>query len=62
MEIALSDAGFPASDVTELEVELDFDDGVAHYDVNFKQGGVEYDYDIDAETAEILLVQSEIDD
>ena len=62
MDIALKDAGFAAADVTELEAELDLDDAVVHYDVEFKQGGMEYDYDIDAVTGEILEAHSEVDD
>ena len=62
MEIALADAGFTTADVTELEVELDLDDAVVHYDVNFKQGGLEYDYDIDATSGAILSATSEVDD
>ena len=58
---ALADAGFAASDVTELEVELDLDDTVVHYDVSFKHGGKEYDYDIDATTGAILTSKSEVD-
>ena len=62
MDIALKDAGFAASDVTELEVELDLDDAVAHYDIGFKQGGMEYDYDIDATSGAIINSNSEVDD
>ena len=60
--IALKDAGFAASDVTELKSELDLDDAVVHYDVDFKQGGMEYDYDIDATNGSILSAHSEVDD
>lgn len=60
-DIALKDAGFTAGDVTELKCELDFD-AVVHYDVDFKQGGKEYDYDIDATTGAILQSRSEVDD
>ena len=62
MDVALKDAGFAAADVTELEAELDLDGAVVHYDVEFKQGGMEYDYDIDAVTGEILEAHSEADD
>ena len=62
MNIALGDAGFIAGDVVELSVELDLDDAVVHYDVDFKQGGMEYDYDIDATTGAILTSRSEVDD
>ena len=61
-DIALKDSGFSAGDVTELKAELDLDDAVVHYDVDFKQGGKEYDYDIDATTGAIIQAKSEIDD
>ena len=59
---ALSHAGFDESAVTNLKVELDTDDGAVHYDVDFKQGGMEYDYDINATTGEIMKSKSEVDD
>ena len=62
LAIALKDAGFAAGDVTALKCELDLDDAVVHYDVDFKQGGKEYDYDIDATTGAILQSRSEVDD
>lgn len=62
IDIALSDAGFSADAVRELKAELDTDDSRIHYDVEFKNGNMEYDYDIDAVTGEILEANSEIDD
>ena len=62
LEIALKDAGLAQSDCTEIEVELDLDDAVVHYDVGFKSGGLEYDYDIDAISGAILEGKSEVDD
>lgn len=62
MAAALADAGFAASDVTELQCELDLDDATVHYDVDFKQGGYEYDYDIDATTGQIIFKNAEVDD
>ncbi len=59
---ALADAGLAEGDVTELEAELDLDDAVVHYDVDFKSGGMEYNYDIDAVTGDILNGESEVDD
>ena len=61
-QAALSHAGFAASDVTELKCELDSDDGTVHYDVDFKQGGMEYDYDIDATTGAVISNKAEVDD
>jgi len=62
IDIALANAGFAASDVTGLKCELDLDDAIVHYDVDFKQGGMEYDYDIDATTGAIIHSSSEVDD
>lgn len=61
-EIALTHASVAEADAIELEVNLDTDDAVIHYDVEFKAGGQEYDYDIDPATGEILKYDSEIDD
>ena len=60
--IALEHAGIAQADCTELKSELDLDDAIIHYDVDFKAGGLEYDYDIDATTGEILTHHSEVDD
>ncbi len=62
MQIALDDAGFSSADVTGLKAELDLDDAVPHYDVDFKSGGYEYDYDIDSTTGAIIYSNAEIDD
>ena len=59
-EIALNHAGLNASNVTELEVEFDREDN--EYDVSFKAGGLEYDYDINAITGAIIRVEKETDD
>ena len=61
-EIALTHAGVAAADCTVLNAHLDSDDAVVHYDVEFKAGGSEYDYDIDPATGNILKSDSEIDD
>ena len=58
--IALKHAGLSASDVRELQVEYDKDDGVPIYDVEFEHGKREYSYEIHAETGKIL--SHEIDD
>lgn len=62
IRIALSHAGVNAADAFDLDAELDFEGPTAHYDVDFKAGGMEYDYDIDAVTGEILFFNSEYDD
>lgn len=60
-DIALNHAGISLSDVTHLECELDCDDGRMVYDVEIKAGGMEYEYEIDAESGSILHYDSEID-
>jgi len=52
--IALKDAGFREQDVTGLHAELDRDDGVTYYDVDFYKDSKEYDYEIHTETGQIL--------
>lgn len=62
--IALSDAGLKENEVSELSVELDNDDdnNKTIYEVGFKHGQQEYDYDIDATNGKILDKDQEIDD
>jgi len=57
---ALSHAGFSASQVSALEVDYDAEDG--DYDISFKAGGYEYDYEINAYTGSVLKSEKEIDD
>lgn len=61
-EIALSHAGLSEADVTGLIAKLDYDDGVLSYEIDFRQGNTEYDYEIDAKTGEILSYDKDIDD
>lgn len=60
-DIALQHAGLSVSQVRDLDVELDRDDGKVHYDVDFEADGYEYDYEIDAETGKILKSHKEKD-
>ena len=52
--IALTHAGFTADQVRFLRTEPELRDRVPHYDVEFQEGRWEYDYEIHAETGEIL--------
>ena len=52
--IALSNAGFTASQVQNLKVEKDYDDGRLEYQVEFRVGGTEYEYTISAADGTIL--------
>ena len=60
--IALNHAGVGAGDAYEFEAELDHDDGVTVYEIEFKSGNMEYEYKIDAYTGAILEHEAEIDD
>lgn len=52
--IALKHAGFAADQVTALRAEYEIEHGVPLYDVEFRHGYWEYDYEIHADTGEIL--------
>lgn len=52
--IALKHAKLAESDIRSLEVELDREDGVIIYEVEFKYKGLEYEYEINATTGEIM--------
>lgn len=58
--IALEHAGVAESDAKFYRVERDNDDGRAVYEVEFYSGNTEYDYEISAETGEILSYDSDI--
>ena len=60
--IALKHAGVSESKAYDMEIELDDEDGTLVYEVEFKSGGMEYSYEINAATGAILKHETEIDD
>lgn len=46
--------GFTASDCRNFEIELDYEDGIAKYEVEFICGETEYDYEVNAVSGKIL--------
>lgn len=60
--VAYKHAGVSASDVRKVEVDFDYDNGVAIYEVEFKIGNTEYDYDINAATGAVVKAKKETDD
>ena len=52
--IALEHAGFTADQVSRLRTEFEIDDGIPRFEVQFRQGRWEYDYEINADTGVIL--------
>lgn len=53
-EAALKHAGLDESQVRDVDIDLDRDNGTLIYEVDFNFGDTEYDYDINAETGEII--------
>ncbi|MCD7830024.1 MAG: PepSY domain-containing protein [Clostridiales bacterium] len=61
-QIALNHAGVSESNARQMEVELDYDDGIQVYEVEFKSGTMEYSYEIKAADGTILDYEKEVDD
>ena len=59
---ALQHAGVSERDVSGMKLELDRDDGVSRYELEFRVGRTEYEYEVDAVTGAILKAEQEIDD
>ncbi len=53
-EIALAHAGLGEADVSHMLCKLDYDDGIAEYEVEFWDGTTEYDYEINAISGDII--------
>ncbi len=60
-EIALNHAGLKRSQVSDFEIELKDRKSPPYYEVEFKYGGYEYEYEIHAESGKILEFEKEID-
>lgn len=57
--IALKHAGFTADQVSYLRTEYDLDHRIPEYDVEFREGRWEYEYEIHAETGAILSFEKD---
>lgn len=60
--IALNHAGVSENEAYDMEIELDDEDGTLVYEVEFKSGNMEYDYEIDAASGAILKHEAELED
>lgn len=60
-EVALQHAGLKASDVTFIKSVLDYDDGRKVYDVEFYSGNKEYDYEIDAQSGQVVSFDYDVE-
>lgn len=61
-QIAFDHAGVAADAVSQLKVEFDSEDGVMTYEIDFYSGNMEYEYDINAKTGEIVKFEREDED
>ncbi len=61
-QIALSNAGVSATECRDMDIEKDYNRGVLVWEVGFKCGNYEYDFDIDAKTGAIVDKDVEYDD
>lgn len=59
---ALNHAGLSASSVTFTKAKLENDDGISVYEIEFRQGQMEYEYTIDATKGTILEWDKDYDD
>lgn len=53
-EVALNHAHVPKEDAVGLHAQLEIDDGIPQYEVEFRDGHIQYEYHIHAETGEVL--------
>ena len=60
--IAVGHAGIAIPDVTFSKTKSDYDDGYLVYEIEFFKDNIEYEYEIDATTGEILKFDSDLYD
>ena len=60
--IALNHAGLRENQAYDMDIELDDEDGTLVYEIEFKSGNMEYNYEIDAASGAILKYETELDD
>lgn len=60
--LAYEHAGVKAADVKFSKVELDRDDLIVHYEVEFVAGRYEYEYEINAESGKVIASDRELND
>lgn len=61
LEAALKKAGVNKADAKNVKYEYDVERGVLIYEVTFRAGDYEYDYDINAYTGEVVASEKEYD-
>ncbi len=61
LKAALKHANLTEDQVSNVDVDLDRDNGKLIYEVDFNSGVTEYDYDINAETGEVISADKSMD-
>lgn len=61
-EIALAHAGVSAGKISQYSSKLDTENGIRVYEIDFKAGGYEYEYEINAATGSVVKYDREADD
>ena len=59
--VALNHAGVSENKAYDMDIEFDDEDGTLVYEIEFKSGGMEYSYEINAATGAILKHEAELD-
>lgn len=62
MDAAYAHAGVTAADVVRSNTRLDWEDGIMVYEVDFDTAGFEFEYDVNAETGDIIKNEKEAND
>ena len=60
--IILKYLGISENNIYDMNIKLEIEDGTLVYEVEFKSGGMEYSYEINAATGAILKHEAELDD
>ena len=60
-QIVLEHAGLSEQQVKNLKIDLDSDNGVLKYEIDFYYGNAQYDYDLNALTGQIISFDRDID-
>ncbi|MBQ5841786.1 MAG: PepSY domain-containing protein [Clostridia bacterium] len=58
----LDRAGLAEDDISRLNIELDHDDNVWKYEIEFISGKYEYEAEVNADTGEIICYERDTDD
>lgn len=61
LDIALAAAGLNKENIRELEIELDTENGITVWEIDFESGNMDYSYDINAATGKIVKSEKDKD-